>query len=225
MADLEAEKKAAALEAIKHVRNGMLLGIGTGSTVSYFMEALATKVSEGLKITGVPTSKATELKSLELGIPITNNPTRKMDITFDGADEADANGDLIKGGGGALLREKIIAFNSNEMYVMVDGSKLKAAGELGDFPLPVEVIPFLEDRTKLNIENLGASCSFRSGKRFITDNGNYILDCKFGKIEDPKLLESQVKDIPGIVEVGLFCSYATKIFEGTSVGCRVHEIK
>lgn len=225
MADPEAEKKSAALEAVKYVRNGMLIGIGTGSTVAFFIDELARKVAEGLSIVGVPTSKRTETVAKEKGIVLTDNPERELDITFDGADEATLNGDLIKGGGGALLREKIIAFNSRNMYVMVDSSKLKQTGKLGTFPLPVEVVPFLEDRTKTNIEKLGVSCSFRSEKNFKTDNGNYVLDCMFGEIDNPKMLEDEIKRIPGVVDVGLFCNYASKIFEGIPEGCAVHNIR
>lgn len=226
MPGTETEKENAAIEAIKHVEDGMLIGIGTGSTVAYFIDLLAEKIKNGTRITGVPTSKETESKARERGIPVTMSPGRELDITFDGADEADMNGDLVKGGGGALLREKIIAFNSREMYVLVDSSKLKPAGGLGDFPLPIEIIPFLEERTKAKVEELGGSCIIRgSEKKFITDNGNYILDCNFGRITDPSMLESRIKSIPGVVEAGLFCRYAKKIFEGTQEGCRVHDIR
>lgn len=225
MADSEAGKMAAAKEAIKHVKDGMLIGIGTGSTVSYFIEELGRLVSGGLRITGVPTSKNTDAEARKRSIPITTSPEREIDITFDGADESDPAGNLIKGGGGALLREKIIAFNSRKMYVMIDSSKMKAVGNLGDFPLPIEVIPFLEDRTRIKIEALGAKCSFRSEKNFLTDNGNYVLDCSFGKIKDPEALESAILAIPGVVVVGLFCNYANKIFEGKSGECKVHEIR
>lgn len=225
MIDAEAEKRTAALEAIKHVKEGMLIGIGTGSTVSYFIDELSKKVGDGLKITGVPTSTATHGKAIKSGITITTEPEREIDITFDGADEADKNGNLIKGGGGALLREKIIAYNSKKMYVMIDSSKLKPAGHLGSFPLPIEVLPFLENRTKLKVENLGASCSFRKDKRYTTDNGNLVLDCNFGKIENPRSLESRIKQIPGVVEVGIFPGYASKIFEGRSERCIVHDVK
>lgn len=225
MADLETEKKAAATEALKHVTNGMIVGIGTGSTVAYFIDGLSEMVSNGLEITGVPTSKESERKAKEHGIPVTTSLERKIDITFDGADEADDCGNLIKGGGGALLREKIIAYNSRSMYVMVDSSKLKSRDQFGSFPLPVEVVPFLEERTKSNIESLGVKCTFRRDREFVTDNGNYILDCHFGKIEHPGDLESRIKMIPGVVEVGLFCKYADRIFEGKSDGCIVHDMR
>ncbi len=225
MADPESEKRAAALEAIKHVRNGMLIGIGTGSTVSYFIEELGKLVSNGLNVVGVPTSKKTESDSRKLGIATTSSPEREIDITFDGADESDQDGNLIKGGGGALLREKITAYNSRKMYVMVDSSKMKPIGGLGDFPLPIEVVPYLEDMTRNKVESLGGKCSFRSEKNFVTDNGNYILDCRFGKIANPGELESRISAIPGVVEVGLFCNYANKIFEGRSGDCVVHDIR
>lgn len=225
MIDPESEKKSAAHEAIKHVKDGMLIGIGTGSTIAYFIDELAKMVSDGLNIVGVPTSIETQSKALKAGIPVTTEPDRELDITFDGADEADREGNLIKGGGGALLREKIIAFNSKKMFVLVDSSKMKSTGHLGSFPLPIEVLPFLENRTKQKVENLGASCSFRKNKNFRTDNGNLILDCNFGKIDNPKNLESRIKQIPGVIEVGIFCKYAKKIFEGRSDRCVVHEVR
>lgn len=224
MTDAELEKKAAALEAVKHVEDGMLIGIGTGSTVAYFIDALGDRVSKGLKITGVPTSKKTEELAREHGIPVELNPGRPLDITFDGADEADRRGNLIKGGGGALLREKITAFNSKMMYVMIDSTKLKKFGEIGSFPLPVEVVPFLEDRVKAAVEKIGVKCTFRDEKKFLTDNGNYVLDCHFGRIESMQELESRIKLIPGVVEVGLFPFYARRIFEGRSDKCIIHDV-
>lgn len=219
------EKKLAALEAIKQVKDGMLIGIGTGSTVSFFIEELGNLVAKGLKVTGVATSEDTERKAIALNIPMTRSLNKKIDVTFDGADEADLRGNLIKGGGGALLREKIVAFNSSRMTVLVDSSKIKSKNEFGKFPLPVEVIPYLEDRTRQNIEATGSVCSFRSDKNFTTDNGNLILDCSFGSIGDPEKLESSIKRIPGVAEVGLFCNYADIIIEGNKDKCIVHEIK
>lgn len=225
MTDLGSEKKLAAIEAVKYVKDGMLIGIGTGSTVVFFIEQLGRLVTQGMGITGVATSEKTEKMAIASNIPMTRVPGRKIDITFDGADEADLEGNLIKGGGGALLREKIVAFNSSRMFVLVDSSKIKEKGEFGKYPLPVEVIPYLEDRTKLNIEALGAECSFRSGKEFRTDNGNLILDCSFGRIRDPVKLESAIKGIPGVAEVGLFCNYADIIIEGNKDMPIVHQVK
>ncbi len=224
MSGSESQKHAAAAEAIKHLKDGMLIGIGTGSTVAHFIKELEALVKTGLKVTGVPTSEETERKARESGIEITLAPDRMIDITFDGADEADLEGNLIKGGGGALLREKIVAFNSRKLYILVDTSKIKPKNEFGGYPLPIEVVPYLEDRTRAMIEDTGVKCSFRDGKKFRTDNGNLILDCAYGTIADPRSLESQLSRIPGVVEVGLFCSYADKIFEGTGEGCRIHQI-
>ncbi len=224
-ADKNAEKKAAAQEAAKHVKDGMLIGIGTGTTIAFFIDELRRLVSEGIKFTGVPTSLETEKKARDAGIEITTAPSRSIDITFDGADEADTHGNLIKGAGGALLREKVVAHNSKSMYVLIDSSKMKGSEDFGSSPLPIEIIPYLEERTRARIEEMGVKCAFRKDKDFRTDNGNLILDCMFEHIPDPKVIETKLKLIPGVAEVGLFCKYADLIIEGHSGKCVVHKVK
>ncbi|AAT43150.1 ribose-5-phosphate isomerase RpiA [Picrophilus oshimae] len=216
----ENEKRMAAMEALKFVRNDMRIGIGTGSTAYYFIEGLSELVKNGLRITGIPTSKKSEELCRSFNIPVDYN-IKDIDIDFDGADEFDPYGNLIKGGGGALVREKIVAYNSREFYVLVDHSKYSE--RLHKFPLPVEVLPFMSEKTLENIERLGCRASFRDDKKFISDNGNYIIDCVFS-YTDPEL-ESQIKMIPGVVEVGIFRHLSTKIFQGTIDGCRIIDVK
>ena len=171
-------------------------------------------------MTRFPTSKKTEEIARSYGIKIDNN-LDNIEIDFDGADECDIYGNLIKGGGGALVREKIVAYNSKDVYIMVDESKFSE--KLHNFPLPVEVIPFMEDITKKNIEKLGCKCSFRDNKNFISDNGNYIIDCRFN-YTDVKY-EEEIKMLPGVVEVGIFKNIATKIFEGKNNKCNTISIR
>ncbi len=218
----ETEKKIAASEAIKYVKNNMKIGLGTGSTTKFFLDSLGELIKDGMlkNITGVPTSKKTEEIAESYGIKIENN-LDNIEIDFDGADEYDIYGNLIKGGGGALVREKIVAYNSKNVYIMVDESKFSE--KLHNFPLPVEVIPFMEDITKKNIEKLGGKCLFRDNKKFISDNGNYIIDCKFDYTD--VAYEEKIKMIPGVVEVGIFKNMATKIFEGKNNKCNVINIK
>jgi len=167
-------------------------------------------------ITGVPTSLRTADMARSYGIKIENN-LEGIEIDFDGADEFDPEGNLIKGGGGALVREKIVAYNSEKVYIMADHSKFSE--KLHNFPLPVEVLPFMEDVTKKNIIKLGCEATFRDGKKFKSDNGNYILDCKFD-FTDVRL-EEKIKMIPGVVEVGIFSGLTTKVFIGKNDKCRI----
>lgn len=223
MADQDAEKLAAAKEAVKYVENGMLIGLGTGSTVYFFLRELSERVKQGLDVTGISSSVRTETLAKEFGIKTLQAIDRKMDITFDGADESDLEGNLIKGGGGALVREKILAYNSKKMYVMVDSSKIKQEG-IGEFRVPIEILQFLPERTMANVESLGGTCTFRDDKKFVSDNGNFIMDCDFGIIRDPGNLEENIKKIPGVVEVGIFTSLAKKIFEGRGTRCEIHQL-
>ena len=217
-------KIAAAAEALTHVKSGMKLGIGTGSTAEEFVRLLAVKVAEGFEIIGVPTSECTAALCNELGVPLTTlEETPHLDLTIDGADEVDGDLSLIKGGGGALLREKIVAAASDAMIVIADESKV--VDTLGRFPLPVEVNRFGLAATKIAIEkaitDLGLeaplSLRMKDGEIFVTDGGHYILDASFGRIPDTKALSDALFAIPGVVEHGLFIGLArAAVIAGTS---------
>ena len=217
-------KIAAAAEALTHVKSGMKLGIGTGSTAEEFVRLLAVKVAEGFEIIGVPTSERTAALCNELGVPLTTlEETPHLDLTIDGADEVDGDLSLIKGGGGALLREKIVAAASDAMIVIADESKI--VDTLGRFPLPVEVNRFGLAATKIAIEkaitDLGLeaplSLRMKDGEIFVTDGGHYILDASFGRIPDTKALSDALFAIPGVVEHGLFIGLArVAVIAGTS---------
>lgn len=211
-------KRAAAEEALKLVEDGMVLGLGTGSTVKFFLEGLSKKVKAGLKVKGIPTSKETARMGRELGIEIDESYSGELDLDVDGADEADSRGHLIKGGGGALLREKIVAYNSRKVCIIVDESKFK--DRTGSFGVPVEIFGYLHANTQKNIEKLGAKCTLRKQGTFITDNGNMILDCEFGIIDDPEKLEIYIKKIPGVAEVGLFNGLCHMLIVGTGSGVK-----
>ena len=206
----EAEKEAAGRAAAKLVRDGDIVGLGTGSTAYFAVVALGERVKAGLKIIGIPTSDKTAGLARQLGIPLTTlDEHPEIDITIDGADEVDPNLNLIKGGGGALLREKIVASASKKMVVVADSGKIVAA--LGKFPLPVEIIDFARTVIERKIAALGATTKLRvkfDGTPFVTDEGHHILDCSFGKIADPAALARALSDMPGVVEHGLFIGLA-----------------
>jgi ribose 5-phosphate isomerase A len=209
-------KQQAAERALQFVMDGMSLGLGTGSTAARFVDLVGKQVKAGLNVKCVPTSEATRAQAERLGIPLTTlDDTPFLDLTVDGADELDAQLRLIKGGGGALLREKIVATASQRMVVISDASKLVLT--LGKFPLPVEVVRFGLAATRNMVEVLAADAGCEGdiklrlaadGKPFVTDGGNVILDCAFGRIADPEALEDALKLIPGVVESGLFLGIA-----------------
>lgn len=210
-------KKAAAAKAVEFVEDGMKLGIGTGSTANEFIRLLALRVKEGLKVTGVATSERSEQLCRELGIPVASlDEMPSLDLDIDGADEIGPKMALVKGGGGALLREKIVAFASARMLVIADQSKLVKT--LGAFPLPIEVNPFGLEATKLAIvdvaKSLGLSGNIslrvKNNKIFVTDGGHFILDASFSRISDPESLSNALFSIPGVVEHGLFLNLANK---------------
>ena len=208
-------KQLAGEKAVEFVKDGMLLGLGTGSTVYWSILKLGELVEKGLDIKGVPTSKNTERLAIELGIPLVNlSSINQLDLTIDGADEANENFELIKGGGGALLREKMVASISKRFIIVVDESKLVT--DLGQFPLPVEIVPFGWELTFKQIRKLGCEPVLRmeSNVPFINDNGNYILDCNFEKIQDANELNNTLNMIPGVVENGLFVNMADTIVIG-----------
>jgi len=207
------EKAAAARASLRFVRDGMTLGLGTGSTAAHVVRFLGEKVRAGLKIRGIPTSVHTGELAASLGIPLTTlEECQEIDVDIDGADEFDPQLYLIKGGGGALLREKIIASASRQVVIIADSSKQVAV--LGKFPLPVEVVPFAQPLVAKRITALGATVKLRQdtkGNPFITDEGHHILDCSFGQIPDPPTLARTLSDMPGVVEHGLFIDLATVV--------------
>jgi len=214
-------KKLAAEKAVEYVEDGMILGLGTGSTVEYALKKLGERVKGGLKVKGIPTSMHTRKLAKEYKIPLTSleeNP--EIDLTIDGADEVDSNLNLIKGGGGALTREKIIASNSKKEIIIIDESKVvKALGI--DFDLPVEVLKYGWTSTKKSIEELfGCEVELRKilDDPYITDNGNYILDCIFEKIEEPEEMERNINNVPGVVENGLFIGLVDEVIVGSKQG-------
>jgi len=214
--DIEAQKRAAAALAVDYVQPGMRLGLGTGSTAKHFVELIGERVRRGLDIVAVPTSRATQADAERFGIPLTTlDETPALDLTVDGADEIAHDLTLIKGGGGALLREKIVAAASARMIVIADRSKWVAA--LGRFPLPIEVAPFGLAATQRAIEAVIArlqrpgALSLRKGKdghAFVTDGGHWIIDAALGRIDDPPAMAHALSDIPGVMAHGLFIGLA-----------------
>ena len=221
----EAEKEAAGRAAAKLVREGDVVGLGTGSTAYFAVVALGERVKAGLKIVGIPTSVQTAEQARTEGIALTTlDEHPEIDITIDGADEVDPNLNLIKGGGGALLREKVVATASKKMVVVADSAKVVAV--LGKFPLPVEIVAFAQAVVERKIRVLGGSPKLRAkrdGSIYLTDNGNQILDCSFGQIADPAALALALSSIPGIVEHGLFIGLASVALVGR--GGRVEELR
>ena len=225
--DARQMKIEAAAEALKNVENGMRLGIGTGSTAEEFVRLLAEKVAEGLAVRGVPTSERTARLCLELGVPLNSlDELPELDLTIDGADEVDSRLRLIKGGGGALLREKIVASASARMIVIADESKV--VDTLGAFPLPIEVNPFGLTSTRIGIERLAERSGLSgeisqratNGVPFRTDGGHFILDASFGLIPDAEALANGLNTIPGVVEHGLFINLASLAIIAGPAGVR-----
>jgi ribose 5-phosphate isomerase A len=207
------EKEAAARASLRFVRDGNIVGLGTGSTAAFAVRMVGERIKAGLKIRGIPTSAQTKDLAASVGIPLTTlDEFQQIDVTIDGTDEFDPQLRLIKGGGGALLREKIIASASRQVVIIADSSKQVAV--LGKFPLPVEVIPFAQPLVAKRIAALGAGVKPRQdakGNPFVTDEGHHILDCSFGQIPDPPALARKLSDIPGVVEHGLFVDLASVV--------------
>jgi len=218
------EKEAAARASLQFLRDGQIVGLGSGSTAAYAVKLIGERVRAGLKIRGIPTSVHTQQLAGSVGIPlVTLEDFHQIDVTIDGADEIDPRLNLIKGGGGALLREKIIASASRQLVIIADSSKQVAA--LGKFPLPVEIIPFARALLSMRISALGAAVKLREsgGKPFITDEGHQILDCTFGQIPDPPALARKLSEMPGVVEHGLFIGMASVAMVAT--GDQVKELR
>ncbi|MDD9909927.1 MAG: ribose-5-phosphate isomerase RpiA [Ahrensia sp.] len=213
------------------VEDGMRLGIGTGSTAEAFIHALAARVEDGLNIIGVPTSVRTETLCKKLGIPLTTlEESPHLDLTIDGADEIDPHLNLIKGAGGALLREKIVAAASNDMLVIADGSKV--VDTLGAFALPIEINAFGQRATMMALERVGAEFSMQGGlslrmdakkASYVTDGGHLIVDASFGRIDDPTALYDALLRIPGVVEHGLFTGLASRAIVARETGIELLE--
>lgn len=218
-------KQIAAEKATEEIREGMVVGLGTGSTVYYALLKIGTMVRDGLNIIGIPTSSGTEKIAQEQDIPLSTlaaHPT--IELTIDGADEVDAHLNLIKGGGAALVREKIIANASKRIVIVVDESKVSQV--LGtSFALPVEIVQFGWEATKRVVDGVCGQSELRGGihKPLVTDNGNYILDCHFDGIDDPEKIELQLNNIPGVVENGIFVNRADKVIIGTMNGIKYLE--
>jgi ribose 5-phosphate isomerase A len=224
-------KRQAAEHAITLVEPDMALGLGTGSTAEHFVDLLGQRVKAGLKVVCVPTSEATRAQAERLGIPLVDLDVHpSLDLTIDGADEIDMGLRLIKGGGGALLREKIVAMASDRMVVIADHSKRVAT--LGAFPLPVEIVRFGAAATRNLVEALAAEAGCMGdiaprlrpdGQPFITDSGHLILDCAFGRIAEPEALDEALKLVPGVVESGLFLGIADAAIVAGPDGVEVWE--
>jgi len=223
----DALKRAAAEAAVELVQPGMVVGLGTGSTATFAVEALARRHREGLQFISIPTSERTAAQAKVANIPLTSfHEHRQIDLTIDGADEVERGTlNLIKGLGGALLHEKIVAAASRRLAIVVDG--LKVVDRLGlRTPVPVEVVTFGIEATQAALESIGATARLREsamGEAFITDSGNRILDCNFGPIADPAALEERIRRVVGVVESGLFIGRANVVFVAKTSG--VHRLE
>jgi ribose 5-phosphate isomerase A len=215
---IEARKRAAAARAAALVDDGMVLGLGTGSTVAHVLTALAARVRDGLRVAGIPSSLATEAVAARLGIPLTTlDAHATLDLTIDGADEVDPALDLIKGAGGALLREKVLAAVSRRLVIVVDDSKLVA--RLGQrFAVPVEVVPFALPAVARALADLQPLPRRRDGQLVVTDNGNQIVDIRPGPLADPAALADRLARLPGVVDHGLFLGMTSTVIVGRSDG-------
>lgn len=208
------EKQMVGRRAAEEVREGMLVGLGSGSTAAEFVKALGERIQQGLKIVGVPTSTATEVLARSVGIPLQSFETiSRVDLTVDGVDEIDSRMRAIKGGGGALLREKVVATASDRMVAIADSSKFVET--LGKFPLPVEVLPFAAAAVERELQHFGVPVKRRhgaDGTPFVTDQGGWIFDLQFGTIAAPDSIAQHLAALPGVLEHGLFLGEIDELF-------------
>ena len=226
--DLDAMKRAAAVKSVDYVKDGMVVGLGTGSTAKHMVLALGEKVKAGMKLRGVPTSQETATLARQCGITLIDSDNRwVIDVAIDGADQVDPSFNLVKGGGGALLKEKIVAASAKQFIVLVDHTKqVPVLG--GSFPLPIEVIPFGWGSTAREIEALTGSrvvLRERNGAPFRTEAGNLIVDVHIARIDQPRQLETALNQIPGVVETGLFVGRTDLVIVGTAHGTETHEAR
>ena len=215
-------KKQAAITALDAVKNGMIVGLGTGSTASHFIRELGARVKQGLRVHGIPTSEESRKLAAEVGVPLTTlGEHPSIDVTVDGADEVSDSLDLIKGLGGALVREKVVAHASRQVIIVVDESKL--TGRLGlKAPIPVETVSFAVDVVRAQLILWGGDAKIREkeGKPFVSDNGNFILEWWHWGIDQPWELEKQIKGVTGVVDSGIFANVASQVIAATSTGIR-----
>lgn len=218
----EDAKKRVAIEAVKHVKDGFVVGLGSGSTAAFAIQELGRMIKQkDLHIMGVPSSSQAKILAVNSGIPLTTLDEHPvLDLAIDGADEVDKNLDMIKGGGGALTREKIVASSAKQVVIVADESKL--VEKLGKFKVPIEVLPFALAPVTNAIKDLGGKPLLRESKgkvgAVVTDNGNYILDVDFGLIDNTKALDEKLKRIPGLIETGLFIGLTNRVYLGKSDG-------
>ncbi|MDO5849054.1 MAG: ribose-5-phosphate isomerase RpiA [Methanobrevibacter sp.] len=216
-------KKDAGYKAAEYVKDGDVLGLGTGSTTHYFIEAVGKRIAEeGIEVMGIPTSFQSLLLAKQWNIPITSLEENDIDLAVDGADEVDEQFNLIKGGGAAHTKEKIVDYAADKFFVIVDESKY--VEKIGAFPVPVEVLPEASRTVMQTLEDMGATPEIRMAERkdgpVITDNGNFVIDAKFEKIESPTHLEIDLNTIPGVVENGIFANMVDKVIIGTKDGIK-----
>jgi ribose 5-phosphate isomerase A len=218
----EDAKKRVAMEAVKLVKDDMIIGLGSGSTAAYMIKEIGRLISEkGLRVLAVPSSSQAMLLAANSGVPVTTLDEHPvLDLVIDGADEIDKSFNMIKGGGGALLREKVVASSAKQVVIVADETKL--VDKLGKFKVPIEVLPFGLAKACAAIKELGGTPIVREGQRkmgpVVTDNGNYIVDADFGLIDDVEKLDKQLKLIPGVLETGLFIGLAQIAYLGTKDG-------
>ena len=226
LSEIERSKQLVGEAAVDYIKDGMVIGLGSGSTIYWMLKKLGERVQDGLDVKGIPTSVKTEQLAKEFGIPLSSfSEIEQIDLAIDGADEVDDKLNLLKGGGGSLVREKIVDAQAKQLIIIVDESKI--VSHLGAFALPVEVVPFGWELTARNIAALGCNVQLRKleGEVFISNNSNYILDCQFPEIKQPKELHEQLKQQIGVVETGLFPEMTDMVIVATDQGTHIIDKK